>query len=403
MRIAFVSEHASPLATIGGEDAGGQNIHVAALASAMSRAGAEVRVYTRRDDRKLPGTVPFADGVLVEHVDAGPPEFIEKDRLAPFMPAFGEELARRWTRWAPQVVHAHFWMSGMAALAAGRKHDVPVVQTFHALGIEKLRHQGAKDTSPPHRICDEKNLARSVSHIVATATAEAFQLVRMGAQRSRISVIPCGVDLSLFSVDGAVERRDSRRSRLVCVGRLVERKGIDDVIRALVRLDNVELVIAGGPDVSLLDADPEAVRLRALAESLGVADRVIFRGRIPHAGVPALLRSADIAVCYPRYEPFGIVPLEAMACGVPVVAASVGGLVDSVIDGVTGALVPPHSPDELAGALQRLLLNRARLARLGAAGVRHVRGRYGWRRIASDTTDVYAKLIAQPRTAVVAS
>ncbi len=403
MRVAFVSEHASPLATIGGEDAGGQNIHVASLASAMSRAGVEVRVYTRRDEASLPRTVPFADGVLVEHVDAGPPEFIEKDKLAPFMPQFGDELVRSWAEWTPDVVHAHFWMSGLAALAAGRKHKVPVVETFHALGVEKRRHQGAKDTSPQHRIADEKNLARNVDHIVATATAEAFELVRMGARRSHISVIPCGVDLSLFCPNGAVEMRDTRRSRLVCIGRLVERKGIDDVIRAVARLPHVELIVAGGPDISLLDADPEAVRLRALAGSLDVADRVVFRGRIPHAGVPALLRSADIAVCYPWYEPFGIVPLEAMACGVPVVGASVGGLVDSVMDGVTGALVPPHSPEQLAEVLERLLLNRARLGRLGAAGVRHVKARYGWRRIASDTTDVYAKLMAQPRVAVVAS
>jgi D-inositol-3-phosphate glycosyltransferase len=219
MRIAFVSEHASPLATVGGEDAGGQNIHVAALASAMSRGGAEVRVYTRRDDPNLPERVPFADGVLVEHVNAGRPEFIEKDRLAPLMPAFGAELERRWTEWTPEVVHAHFWMSGLAALDAGRKHRIPVVQTFHALGIEKRRHQGAKDTSPSYRVADEKRLARGVDHIVATATAEAFELIRMGASKSRISVIPCGVDLSLFVPSGPAERRHPRRSRLVTIGR----------------------------------------------------------------------------------------------------------------------------------------------------------------------------------------
>lgn len=403
MRVAFVSEHASPLATIGGADAGGQNIHVAALAGAMSRAGAEVRVYTRRDDASLPESVPFADGVLVEHVDAGAPEFIEKDRLAPLMPAFGEELQRRWSDWMPQVVHAHFWMSGLAALQAGRRHRVPVVQTFHALGAEKRRHQGDKDTSPEHRIADEKHLARSVDHIVATATAEAFQLVRMGARRSRISVIPCGVDLAHFVPRGNAEARDLRRFRLVCIGRLVERKGVGDVIRALAAVPNAELVVAGGPDVAELDRDPEALRLRALAESAGVAARVVFRGRIPHREVPALLRSADAAICYPWYEPFGIVPLEAMACGVPVVAASVGGLVDSVLDGVTGMLVPPRAPEKLGEMLQRLLLDGARLRALGVAGVRHVRARYGWRRIAADTLDVYTRLAAGRRVAERAS
>ncbi len=403
MRIAFVSEHASPLATIGGADAGGQNIHVAALASAMSRSGADVRVYTRRDDPNLPVSVPFADGVLVEHVDAGPAQFIEKDRLAPLMPSFADDLKRRWSDWTPEVVHAHFWMSGLAALGAASKQRIPVVQTFHALGLEKRRHQGVKDTSPAHRIADERHLARSVDHIVATASAEAFELVRMGARRSQVSVIPCGVDLALFAPSGPTEPRDGRRNRLVCIGRLVERKGIGDVIRALALIPNAELVIAGGPDAALLDRDAEFIRLRKLAQTLGVDDRVIFRGRIPHVGVPALLRSADVAVCYPWYEPFGIVPLEAMACGVPVVAAGVGGLVDSVIDGVTGALVPPHSPEALAAALQRLLLNRGRLTRLASAGVRHATARYGWRRIASDTLEVYGSLLAQRRAAERAS
>jgi glycosyltransferase involved in cell wall biosynthesis len=402
MRVAFISEHASPLATIGGEDAGGQNIHVAALASAMSRTGAEVRVYTRRDDASLPQTVPFCDGVLVDHIDAGPPEFLEKDRLAPYMPGFAAELQQRWTEWSPEVVHAHFWMSGLAGLDAARKHRVPIVQTFHALGGEKRRHQGAKDTSPDHRIADEKRLARNVDHIVATATAEAFELVRMGARGERITVIPCGVDRSLFSAKGPAEARDGRRARLVCIGRLVERKGIDDVIRALALVPNAELIVAGGPAAAQLDRDAEYQRLRALAASLGIADRVIFRGRIPHAAVPALLRSADAAVCYPWYEPFGIVPLEAMSCGVPVVASAVGGLVDSVIDGVTGALVPPHDPNQLAATLTSLLLSRARLGRLGSAGVKHA-ARYEWRRIATETLDVYAKLVSRRRVAVRAS
>ncbi len=402
MRVAFISEHASPLATIGGEDAGGQNIHVAALASAMSRSGAEVRVYTRRDDPSLPQTVPFTDGVLVDHIDAGPPEFLEKDRLAPFMPAFAAQLRERWAEWSPQAVHAHFWMSGLAGLDAARKHRIPIVQTFHALGGEKRRHQGAKDTSPEHRIADEKALARNVDHIVATATAEAFELVRMGAPRERITVIPCGVDRSLFSAKGPAEARDGMCARLVCIGRLVERKGIDDVIRALALVPNAELIVAGGPDAGSLDGDAECTRLRALAASCGVEGRVIFRGRIPHAAVPALLRSADVAVCYPWYEPFGIVPLEAMSCGVPVVAAAVGGLVDSVIDGVTGALVPPRNPQLLAATLTSLLLSRARLGRLGASGMQHA-ARYEWRRIAADTLDVYEKVAGARRVAVRAS
>lgn len=393
MKIAFVSEHASPLAVLGGVDAGGQNVHVAALAEALARHGAEVRVYTRRDDARLPATVPFCTGVLVDHIDAGPPCEIEKDALLPFMPAFAQELQERWSQWRPDVVHAHFWMSGMASLDAAKPLGIPVVQTFHALGAEKRRHQGARDTSPSTRLNTEERIAREAAHVIATASAEAFELVRMGAERSNITVIPCGVDTAHFSVRGAAERRGSRR-RLVCLSRLVERKGIGDVVTALASLPDTELIVAGGPDVRALEADPEARRLREFARAHGVGDRIEFRGRVERSNVPALLRSADAVVCYPWYEPFGIVPLEAMACGVPVVVASVGGLVDSVVDGVTGVHVEPRAPMALAATLQALLRDNDALARLGKAGARRVRERFTWTRIAADSLAVYDRLAA---------
>lgn len=395
MKVAMVSEHASPLAVLGGVDAGGQNVHVAALAEAMAQQGAEVTVYTRRDDPSLDRQVQFTSGVVVEHVDAGPAEAIEKDRLLPHMTQFARELSQRWTEQRPDVVHAHFWMSGKASLDAALPLGIPVVQTYHALGIEKRRHQGSKDTSPASRLDEETRIARDCGRIVATATAEAFELVRMGADKAKIAVVPCGVDLRLFQPLGPAEGRDRRRKRLLCISRLVERKGIADVINALTLLPDAELVIAGGPELSQLDADAEAQRLKQLAADLGVADRVVFRGRIERPNVPALMRSADAVVCYPWYEPFGIVPLEAMACGVPVVVAQVGGLVDSVVNGVTGIHVPPHDPLALADALRELLKNEKRCIELGLAGTRRANRRYGWARIASDTLAVYNDLIIE--------
>lgn len=395
MKVAMVSEHASPLAVLGGVDAGGQNVHVAALAEAMAQQGAEVTVYTRRDDPSLDRQVQFTSGVVVEHIDAGPAKAIEKDHLLPHMTQFARELSRRWSQERPDVVHAHFWMSGKASLDAALPLGIPVVQTYHALGIEKRRHQGSKDTSPPSRLDEETRIARDCGRIVATATAEAFELVRMGADKTKIAVVPCGVDLRLFQPLGPIEGRDRRRKRLLCISRLVERKGIADVINALTLLPDTELVIAGGPELSQLDADPEAQRLKQLASDLGVADRVIFRGRIERPNVPALMRSADAVVCYPWYEPFGIVPLEAMACGVPVVVAQVGGLVDSVVNGVTGIHVPPRDPLALAEALRDLLKSEKRCIELGLAGTRRANRRYGWARIASDTLAVYNDLIIE--------
>jgi D-inositol-3-phosphate glycosyltransferase len=394
MRIAMVSEHASPLAVLGGVDAGGQNVHVAALAAALGRRGDEVVVHTRRDDRALPRRVPLARGVEVDHVDAGPPTEVPKDELLPHMEAFAAELSELWTTTRPDIVHAHFWMSAVAALDAARPLGIPVVQTFHALGTVKRRHQGEKDTSPPERLAIEERIARDVDRIVATCSDEVFELLPMGADRRRITVVPCGVDLDRFTADGPAEPRHDRRHRLVAACRLVERKGIGDAIAALAEVPEAELHVAGGPDAATLDADPEAQRLQALAARLGVEDRAILRGRVERDAIPALLRSADAVVCVPWYEPFGIVPLEAMACGVPVVATAVGGQIDSIVHGVTGVHVPPREPEALAAALRDLLTDEALRAELGRNGRRRAR-RYDLDRIAAVTRGVYEELVGR--------
>jgi glycosyltransferase involved in cell wall biosynthesis len=399
MRIAMVSEHASPLAVLGGVDAGGQNVHVAALAEALAARGHEVAIYTRRDSPDLPRRVPLCAGVVVEHLDAGPPRQIGKDQLLPFVPAMGEELARRLPAFGPALVHAHFWMSGLAALRGTRDTDVPVVQTFHALGSVKRRHQGVEDTSPRERIADEQLLARGVDRIIGSCTDEVRELVRMGAQRSRIDVVPCGVDLSVFTADGPRAQR-GQRPRLLVVGRLVPRKGVDDVIRALQWLPDAELVVAGGPDPDALANDPESRRLAALADELHLADRVRLLGRVEHLELPALIRSADVVVCLPWYEPFGIVPLEAMACGVPVVGSAVGGLLDTVIDGVTGALLPPRRPRQAARVIGALLADPTRRDRYAAAGCARAQS-YGWAHVARETERSYVRaVVARNRSAL---
>src|SRR3954447_24567515 len=177
----MVSEHASPLAVLGGVDAGGQNVHVAALATELGRGGDQVVVHTRRDDPTLPRRVPLARNVEVDHVDAGPPTDVPKDELLPYMGEFAADLREQWLADPPDVVHTHFWMSALAALEASAGLGIPVVHTFHALGTVKRRHQGARDTSPPRRIELEREIARRVDRIVATCSDEVFELRRMGA------------------------------------------------------------------------------------------------------------------------------------------------------------------------------------------------------------------------------
>uniref|UniRef100_UPI0013B45902 glycosyltransferase n=1 Tax=Nonomuraea lactucae TaxID=2249762 RepID=UPI0013B45902 len=345
MRIALISEHADPLAALGGVDAGGQNVHVAALATALGARGHSVVVHTRRSDPDRPATVTMAPGVTVEYVRAGPAAPVPKDELPPYMPEFTERLAARWAADRPDIAHAHFWMSGQAALLACG--DVPVVQTFHALGTVKRRWQGRADTSPAHRLETEREIGERAAAVLATCGDEVGELRAMGVPRQRIRVVPCGVDLGVFRPEGPVAPR--RGGPLVLsIGRLVPRKGVDTAIQALRLIPRCELVVAGGrPD------DDEAVRLREVAAGCGVSDRVRVIGSVPREKVPALMRSADVVVSVPWYEPFGMVPVEAMACGVPVVASAVGGHLDTVAG--CGVLVPPRRPRALARALTDLL------------------------------------------------
>jgi glycosyltransferase involved in cell wall biosynthesis/phosphoheptose isomerase len=400
VRVALVSEHASPLGTLGGADAGGQNVHVAALAVEMGRRGADVTVHTRRDDPALPEWVRMAPRVSVHHIDAGPPEAIPKDELFPYMDAFADRLRESWRRRPPDVVHAHFWMSGYAALRAAPPLGIPVAQTFHALGVVKRRYQGDRDTSPPERLEIERDIVTRVPQVIAACADEVFELMRIGASSGRLTVIPSGVDLNMFRPDGPAEPRQPGRRRLVCVGRLVERKGLGNAISALEHVPDTELVIAGGPAQEHLDEEPEAQRLLAIARDAGVIDRVQLRGRLVREAVPPLLRSAHALVSVPWYEPFGIAPLEAMACGVPVVASAVGGMIDTVVDGVTGVHVPPRDPERLAAALSSLLADPDRQIACGRAGMERVRRLYDWRRIAAATLDVYERMTRRhPRRA----
>ncbi len=403
MKIAMISEHASPLAALGGVDAGGQNVHVAALSEALARRGHQVTVYTRRDATELPARVKVGPGFDVVHVDAGPPRHVPKDDLLPFMGELADGVAQDWDQRPPDVVHGHFWMSGLAALDAARRagpgYRVPVIQTFHALGTVKRRHQGAGDTSPQERRWLEPGVGRSADRIIATCSDEVFELKAMGIDTGKISIAPCGVDLDVFGPDGPVAAKP-RSHRILSVGRLVPRKGVDLVIRALPHLraagfaDVELLIVGGGGDSGALHSDPEVRRLLDLAAELGVQDQVVLEGQVPRGDMPGIFRSADAVVCAPWYEPFGIVPLEAMACGVPVVAAAVGGLRDTVVDHATGLHVPPRDPEAIASALAMLLGNPALRTELGDAGQRRARARYSWDRVAAESEKAYKLAVA---------
>ncbi|GLY41854.1 glycosyl transferase [Amycolatopsis sp. NBRC 101858] len=381
----MVSAHASPLSAAGEADPGDQSVHVDELASAMARAGHEVTVYTRRGSRSVRSRVDTPGGYRVVHVPAGPPRRAAKADLLPFTGDFGDFLRDRWRTDSPDLVHAHSWISGIATALTADELGIPFAQTFHTLGSAEQRHRSERAAGLADRIRLERMLGRRADRIIATCSAEVLELNGLGVPRGRISIVPCGVDLDRFSDEGPRAARTAHH-RIVSAGPGLPHNGFDVAIAALPQLPDTELVVAG--DV------PEAHRLRHLATRLGVADRVRWPGRVPRAARPALLRSADVVVCTPRYEPFGTVALEAMACGVPVVAAAVGGLTDTVVDGFTGLLVRPGQRADLVSALRRLLGDPALRGIYGASGRDRANARYSWDRVAADAVRAY--LVAAP-------
>jgi D-inositol-3-phosphate glycosyltransferase len=388
MRIAMISEHASPLSDGGDATGGVQRRHVADLSCALAGLGHDVRVYTRRDRPNLADAVEMTAGVLVMHVPAGPAEPLPPDLLLSHMGDFAQWLRTAWTRddWRPEVAHAHFWTSGLAAVTAARQVGIPVVQSFHELG--ELTRTGAGQG--PSRSGYERALGRAVDRVVAQSQEEVRGLVRIGVPRARLTLVPAGVDSDHFTPDGPAVDRDPDRPRILSVGRLVERKGFGDVIQAMRFVPGAECVVVGGPPPDQLAADPQAAKLRAIAEKFQVSDRVRLIGQVPAKDMPRWYRSADLLVAAPWHDQLGLSTLEAMACGVPVIGTAVGGLSETVVDGLTGDLVPARDPRALGGALRRLINDKVRRFAYGTAALDRARQAYSWKRVAAQLGSVYS-------------
>jgi D-inositol-3-phosphate glycosyltransferase len=408
-RIAFISEHASPLATLGGVDAGGQNVYVAHLARQLADLGDQVDVYTRRDDPDLPDEVAWLPGVRVIHVPAGPPKPMAKEDLGPHMPAFTEWLRNRLGRRSPyDLIHAHFFLSGLVAAELKAATNTPYVITFHALGRVRRQFQGAADRFGDERFAIEERVVADADAIVAECPQDEEDLIRLyNADPGRITVIPAGFDPGEFAPMSRPLARleldlDPGERILLQLGRMVPRKGVDNAIRGLASLINrhevpARLLIVGGAARTPDPEDPELGRLMAVAEASGVRDRVEFVGRRDRNELARYYNAADIFISTPWYEPFGITPLEAMACGTPVIGSNVGGIKFSVRDGETGYLVPPNDPDALAERASYLFQNPKLLTVLGRQGIRRVNDLFTWKRVAAHVAQLYDEVLVTRR------
>jgi len=405
MRIALISEHASPLAALGGVDAGGQNIYVAHVARCLVDEGHTVDVFTRRDDENQAPVVYMKPGLRVLHIPAGPACFVPKEQLLQYMPEFAEACMRLCNAGLHyDVVHANFFMSGWVALELKRRFGMPFVMTFHALGLVRREHQRASDAFPDERIDIEKQLVQEADVIIAECPQDQQDLMRLyGADARKLTMVPCGFDPQEFAPMSRFEARqqlglDPDEFIVLQLGRMVPRKGIENVVRAMALLPRETLprllVVGGESDTPDPRATPEIGRLQGIARELEVDDIVTFTGRRQRDRLRAYYCAANVFVTTPWYEPFGITPLEAMACGTPVIGSAVGGIQYSVVDGLTGYLVPPNDPRALAEHLLYLQTHPALSRALGLAGVRRAQAMFTWDQVAEQLSQAYRDLVA---------
>lgn len=397
-RVAVFSMHTSPLAQPGAGDGGGMNVYVRALASALARAGVECDVYTRAEDHRQARVVEVEPGFRVVHVEAGPRAAVGRAELPGLVDAFVSETTRLLDAGPPvDVLHANYWLSGAVAHRLKHLRDLPLVATFHTLA--RVKADAGLDDDPDLRARTEHEVIACADLMLASTDAERDQLAtHYGAVPERVEIVAPGVDHSVFfPADAAVAKRrlgfDGRRMMLFA-GRIQPLKGVGMAVRCLAELDDptAMLLVVGGP--SGPDGAEELARVRALAHDLGIAQNVHFMPPQPHTRLAEFYRAADVCIVPSRAESFGLVALEAAACGTPVVAASVGGLRSLVDDGTTGFLVDERDPAAYAAPVAKLLGDPALAAEIGATASMRSR-RYSWSITAARLRRLYGDLVAR--------
>jgi D-inositol-3-phosphate glycosyltransferase len=393
----MISFHTSPLARPGGRGAGGMNVYVRQLSLALSRLGHQVDIFTRRAGRGTPRVQPLAAGVRVITLPGGPLN-ADKDLLHSYLPQFVAALQRfvRGERSRYDIIHSHYWLSGAVGRQLADAWGVPHLTMFHTLGAVKNRSR-LSEHEPASRIAEEERIAAAAHRIIVGSEHERRFLEQLyGADTETITTIPLGVDLDHFQPMPRAAARATlgldERPVILFVGRVEPIKGLDILLMAAAQVAETcdfQLVVVGAE----ASRNQEMDRARRLTDMLGLTDKVRFVGAVDHHRLPLYYSAADVCAVPSYYESFGLVAVEAMACGVPVVAARVGGLVSTVRDGETGYLIPWHCPEPFAERLELLLLNETLRQRLGERG-RAAAEQYRWSAIAARIAEVYGELVS---------
>ncbi len=409
LRIAMISVHTCPLAELGSRETGGMNVYVRELSRHLGDRGVAVDVFTRRQDPDVPQVVGLGENARVVHLDAGPAGSMDKYDVLEHLPQFIQGMSdfRLQEGLDYDLIHSHYWLSSPVAIHFAQRWQLPLVTMFHTLG--QLKNQVSRDGSEregSERIEIERETVRIADRIVAASPPDMQHMVEYyGAPASKMTVVPGGVDTASFHhlpMDVARTILDLGPGRLVLfVGRIQKLKGIDLLLRAFAQLSNgwtdgmkPRLMVVGGQNTATpgdLEA-AELARLRALAHQLGVLDQVAFQGAVEHSRLPVYYAAADVVVMPSMYESFGLVALEAMACGTPVVASRVGGLRSTVQDGRTGFLVGGRTPEQFAAAIEPILRDPTLRASMSAAAV-EVAQSFSWAGAADRTLRLYGELV----------
>jgi D-inositol-3-phosphate glycosyltransferase len=409
-RIASLMLHTSPLEQAGTGDAGGMNVYVVESAKRIAASGVDVDIYTRANRSGLPEEVEIADGVTVRHLEAGPYDGITKDELpsqiCALMSSFMHQEARLPMGYY-DVLHSHYWISGQLGWLVSERLGIPLVHTMHTMAkVKNLSLAEGENPEPKTRAIGEEQVVGVSAALVANTTAEAASLVSLyDACPDRVFVVPPGVDLSTYKVNGGKKAARKKLKinddalMLAFVGRIQPHKGPEVLIRAVAEMlthtpalrSRLKVVIIGGPSGN---GSQEPERLQGLATFLAVDDVIQFLPPVPHEELSDWYRASDL-VCVPSYsESFGLVALEAQACGTPVVATAVGGLRTAVADGISGSLVDGHDPRAWSAVISRLLMEPERRLLLSMGALEHA-SHFGWDSTARGLLDVYDHVLSR--------
>jgi D-inositol-3-phosphate glycosyltransferase len=414
LKIAMISYHTCPIAILGGKDTGGMNVYVREVTRYLGRLGVHVDVFTRSQDEHVPQVLhDLGYGNRVVHIPAGPEHPLPKKELATYLPQFvaGIESFAREKGIHYDLIHSHYWMSGIAAQQLKESWNVPIVHMFHTLGLMKNRvAQSKAEMEGEYRINGEYQVLAVADRIIAATPAEQAQLQFLyKTDKEKITIIPPGVDISHFYPIPQDEARcyigvPQKDPMLLFVGRIEPLKGIDTLIRAIAHMRTTGItdrhphylvIIGGDPAADPQDMTSEMARLQSLSRELGLEDLVLFLGKRDQSSLPYYYSAADVLIMPSHYESFGMVALEAMACGTPVVASQVGGLAFLIQDGVTGYVVPGGDPIALSDRLTLLLSQPEQRLRLGEQAAAYARD-YAWENITARILDIYLDLLNIP-------